>query len=157
MFEKFIKWLAREQISTAYKLGILNEQERRYNEIKNTDWLISRSLIGKFVIYTSNEWEDPVIGLVTRVDGITLANSPALIINDIISGEERMVLSSHVYDYAPETLDAILKLDPYQRWNLKSFYSQVTYDKPKHCNKLLTPEEVKQKVRDYLYPPDFEY
>jgi hypothetical protein len=151
MFERLIKWLARNYIREAINLAI--HQRTAVINIENYELnvYLYLSQVGKRVIYTSNEWEDPVIGKVIRVDYITKARCPVLVVADVLSGEERIILTDQVYEYSPEILDAILKLSPYQRWNMKSFNAPVKFNKPTSNKVLLTNGEIYAKLGDVEY------
>lgn len=100
------------------------------------------------VICFSNEWTNPIIGFGNYIDYITLSKNPVLVINDILTDREFMAMGV-VKLITPETLDLILDLNPYQGWNLfSSGLANVSYNKPKITNALLSKEEILKIVED---------
>ena len=142
MFDRLIKRLAKKHIAEAVNLALCSDQQRRNEESDKINSFQYYEQLGSIVIYTSNEWTDLVIGTVIRIDHITQNNCPVLIIDDILSSEERMILTHQVYPFSREMREAILKLNPWERWNLKSLNSPVPWNKPKQSSQLLTNSEI---------------
>lgn len=98
-----------------YKDGLkeAREQERRHS---NT------VLLYHPVIHIPNEWSNPVIGFVDRVEYDTECKCIALAINDAITGTPRLVLGD-VLVFSEQKLIALSKLDPFERWALHAFHA----------------------------------
>ncbi len=122
MFKKLIKWLAKDIIQrTEEKAAVAgyNLAKQEIQDNKRIDLEFSmKEAIGKKIIYCSNEWTDPLFAIVTGVTHVTLAQQPMLTCTNVITGEESIVHPGSFY-YADELLTlAILKLNPFERWNM---------------------------------------
>lgn len=122
-------------------------EEREYREARKK--LYERHelerLVGAPVISVGNNWGDPCIGFGTRVIEITKALNPALIVMDYSNhlGPPKEVLSMGIMmGFSEQRLDAILKLDPHERWTLLARNSA-----PNHAR-------YGTKVREHLSTPD---
>lgn len=87
-------------------------EERRISERFELDMYI-----GKPVICISNEWTNPVIGFAICVEEITMANNPVLIVHDVLTDEDIMVLG-HTYHYTHQRFEALSRLDPFEACSL---------------------------------------
>lgn len=152
MWKEFVKWLAQKYIKDA-EVHAASDAIAKYREEqelsrKHVEEIQYQGWLGKTIIYTSNEWENPVIGKVVRIVYITKAVKPVLMVADLISGEELMILTNQVYEYSPEMLKAVMLLNPYQRWNIKSFNSQIDFNKqpPVDRKPLLKYSDVLYKI-----------
>lgn len=102
-----------EIIEDAKKLA-LKEERAHINQQKDKCLAIELDMmIGKPVISISNEWSNPVIGFGKRVEFITKASKPVLIIEDYISGEDILTLSVPFY-YSEQRFIALSKLEPFE-------------------------------------------
>lgn len=119
MLKKIITWLAAGYIEEAQKFG--------YNQVKEEERLaranIQQSIIsmatGKKIIYCSNEWEDPIFAVVRGVTHVTKARVPMLICINVLTNENVYVDLQSFYYSDPRMVEAILKLNPFERWNLR--------------------------------------
>lgn len=82
------------------------EEERRRYELAEL-----QTYVGKPVICFSNEVQAPTIGFGERIEFITRARNPVLIVSDYITYEEVMVLGQ-VRDYTDQLLQAAFTIDP---------------------------------------------
>lgn len=91
------------------------QKERDYRNEQKKKCLLNELelMIGKPVISISNEWSNPVIGFGKRVDLITMAKTPVLIIEDYVSGEDILSFSVPFY-FSEQRLFALSKLDPFE-------------------------------------------
>lgn len=122
MFEKLIKWFAKDLIQkTEEKAAIAgyNLAKQEIEDNKRIDLEFSmKEAIGKKIIYCSNEWSDPLFAIVTGITHVTLSQQPVLACKDVITGEDSIVYPGSFY-YADELLTlTILKLNPFERWNM---------------------------------------
>ena len=145
MIEKFIKWLASAYITRATVAGY-NLAKREISDNRDIDKLFEmKELLGKKVITISNEWEDMMVGTVVRIDTITQAKQPILVIKDCFSGTEYMSFGQ-VYVFNVETLNALLKLTPYERWNLKVPQAPVSWNKTA-IDEITPPAKFRQNLK----------
>lgn len=136
MFKKLIKYIASNQILFANREGYKSAKEEILKEREKIKYFELEQLIGKKVITINNEWEDMVIGIVTSTTRIAKTNHLVLSINDCFTGLEYFS-SGPVYKFDIETLNALLKLTPYERWNLRVPHAPVVWGKP--FSKIITP------------------
>lgn len=89
-------------------------------------------MIGKPVILVPNEWCDPIIGFVVRVEQFNSNSSPMAVVQDELSGEER-VCGGVMMGYSNQRLQMALDLDPYQLWAITAHNAHEggDFDKPK--------------------------
>jgi hypothetical protein len=147
--ERFVKWAFAYLLEAEYFRGrrehILN-QERE----KNAYLAIAvEEDIGKKVIYCSNEWEDPLFAIITEKK--YLGNNLQLFAGGInVLTNEEIILFTGSYYYADEKLvDCILKLNPFERWNMSARYRGYNLWSKAYPNGELTdPVVLKQKLKD---------
>lgn len=72
-------------------------------------------LVGKPIIVVSNEWSNPIIGFGKEVQLVSKAQTPILVVEDVLSGEDRLCMGI-IMDFSMQKLDVVLMLDPYQLW-----------------------------------------
>lgn len=108
-----------EEIKTnSFNDGIRFEKEKRHQEKLDTDkWIISNS-IGMKGIYISNEWVDPTFFIITDIDYITGNNLPVYKYLNVLTNESGMALIRTVLPADEEMVQAVLKLNPFERWNM---------------------------------------
>lgn len=96
--------------------------------------------VGKPIITISNEWETPTIGFAKSVMSITKANTPVLLIQSYLDGQEYIVLGK-CFVYTEQRFDALFKINPFELCSfIYDSYIEV-FDKPKY-QQLLDKEEV---------------
>lgn len=83
----------------------LERKKRSDHDIANLEFYVNKP-----VIVISNEIDNPVIGFGQRVQLITLAQTPVLIVKDYVSGEERMCLSNP-YFYSEQLFHLVMDSD----------------------------------------------
>lgn len=97
--------------------------------------------IGKLFISVTNEWDNPTIGVVLDVEYVTAGNCPIAKVYDFITNTVVLCGNSRI-PFTQYNLDAILKLDPYQRWNLVA-KSSLDLDKPKYNEDCFSADEIR--------------
>lgn len=70
--------------------------------------------IGKLVIVVSNEIDNVIVGAAKSIEKITQAQTPMLIVEDIITKKEIMPFGK-IFDYSEQKFNALNKLDPNER------------------------------------------
>lgn len=102
--------------------------------------------LNKPVISIGNEWTDPVIGFGVRVELVTKARCPKLVVHDYITGEDVYVAGA-IRPYTDQIYRAIKRLDPYERWELvsRNGCGYEDFDKP-HSGIASSPEELDDKL-----------
>lgn len=91
------------------------QEERDYRDEQKKKCLLNELelMIGKPVISISNEWNNPTIGFGKRIEFITKAETPVLIVEDYVSGKDMMLLSVPFY-FSEQRLFALSKLEPFE-------------------------------------------
>lgn len=115
MLRKFLSWFFEVEIGMLacdQHDAWIKEQQRREQEIKA---MIAGFAVGTPVICIGNEWKDPTIGFVTRIELLSQAKTPTLVVLDELTGNELIVMSA-AYDFTGQRLQAFMKLSPYERW-----------------------------------------
>lgn len=92
--------------------GIQKERDRNRQERDRLHDIELQQYLGKKVIAISNEWENPIVGVVTGFEPITKAQRLVPIIHDYIRNEDVLCLSKIKF-YTEQKLNAILTLDPF--------------------------------------------
>lgn len=112
-FKKMFTNQIESLISKAKRQGA--EEEREYRSKQRQDCTFSEleMMIGKPVIYIPNEWCNPIIGFGKCIDFITKAKTPVLIVEDYITGEDKLILSVPFY-FSEQRFNAFAKLDPFE-------------------------------------------
>ncbi len=101
--------------SLSFFKGMEQQRESSFKEQAGIKRLEVEMMVGKPVIYISNEWADPVVGF--GVGTLDIGSSCVLIIKDYISGKELTVMST-AHAYSETLLNAILKLNPFEAASL---------------------------------------
>ena len=146
MIEKFIKWLASYHISFAFREGYHTAKNESFESRKCSEVFEMEMLLGLKVIVLSNEWEDLLVGTAVRIEYITKASQPVLVIKNCFTGREVLTFSQ-VLQFDEETLVALLKLTPYERWNIRVPHCPVKWDKKK-IEEITDPGTFYNKLKD---------
>ena len=132
MIRKFLQKFFKNEISDIVRARV-TEQEQRFkaerwkNQFAELDYLI-----GKPVIVLSNEWKDPIIGTLVRLEIFDHAfSTPWPVVFDELTQQEYLTFGS-VCHYSEELVRAIEKLTPSEAWVL------VTRGR---CGAFVSPEE----------------
>lgn len=110
-----VKFFFNEEInaekSISFRLGVDEQREtsfKRRSEIKRIE---IEMMIGKPVIYISNEWNDPIVGF--GINTFDIGTSCVLVIKDYITGKDLTVMST-AHNYSETLLNAVLKFNPFE-------------------------------------------
>lgn len=147
LFSLFKRYFKKEiTILTAnhYNKGYQDRINSSVEEKRKIELFELEEMIGKKVICISNEWENPIIGIVKEVITITKANNPVAIVIDYLTMKEIMVLGK-IYPYTEQRFEAILKLSPFELCSLiySNFYYNEEFKKDK-IGCINTKEEIKK-------------
>lgn len=89
-----------------------NELSNRWEQSR---WINANLLLGHPVIAIPNEWCNPVIGFVTKIQSVSIINNPVPVIHDYV--ENREVLSMAIVRfYSDQLFDVMVRLTPLERW-----------------------------------------
>jgi hypothetical protein len=104
---------AYEAVQTEQQLIANVRAQQKVYEIKS--WL------GKKVIILTNEWEDPVFGIV-RFYPMLKGGEDLIAIQDVLNpdGDPIFTLPSSILPADDKMIEAILKLNPFERWNMRN-------------------------------------
>lgn len=128
LFIKFGLWLAQDEIQKI-KFEANSKAEQKETERKESKLIVQECEIeyamGKKVIYCSNEWTDPDFGTVVGYE--EWRGVPMLKCKNALYGhsgsitEEFFYVMLGTYFIADELMtNVVLKLNPFERWNLKT-------------------------------------
>jgi hypothetical protein len=102
--------------------------------------------VGQPVLVVSNNWEDPVIGIMKSIAFITQAQSPVPVVYDYVSSKELICLG-HIQACTFEKLDIFISMTPSQRWHMLA--QRDTYEmmlpEPSWAN-LLSSDEIHKRL-----------
>lgn len=104
-----------------FKNQVISEERNRLSQHEherrlNSQIALAETCVGEKVIYCSNEWQDPIFGTVNSFEIIT--NSVFLNIKNVLDGEIYTQHVGSVLKADEKMVRAVLKLDPFERWNL---------------------------------------
>lgn len=107
-----------------------NSVRREITKLREDTNLISmQQLVGKPVIVISNEWDNPIVGIASRIEFITLGKCPILIVKNYIDGIEYMTFGK-VFAFSSQKLRAVFKLSPFELCSLIYYqYAHVEFNK----------------------------
>lgn len=146
-----------EQIKDrAYKQGYIDGGNHFYRE-QNAERLrvkeiVMKGNIGKKVIYTSNEWEDPTFAIIEGLEAFHNVDGLMYKGRNVLTNETVYFFEGTVYLADEKMVDCVLKLDPFERWNIKAAREHVDnnmWSKWYPPQKSVTdPEILKQKLKE---------
>ena len=117
--------------------GMTRQEEVRFIELM--------SYVNKPVILISNEWEDLEVGFGVGVEYITNNNTPVLVVRSYITGEE-FITFSKVFHYTTQRFNALMQLDPFERWCLIQDHDE-SFNKPRKQPILSSKKDILDKLR----------
>lgn len=112
-FSKFFSQEINDMVNKAKSDAENEERDYRENQRRHCQFIELEMMIGKPVISISNEWDNPIVGFGKRIEFITQAKTPVLIIEDYVSGQDVLVLSTPFY-FSEQRFNALSKLDPFE-------------------------------------------
>jgi hypothetical protein len=127
LFNKFVLWLADDHIRAARRLAYAAHETKATQRREEIQKFEIENAMGKKIIYCSNEWTDPDFGTVVGVEYFTKDNNLILKCKNALFGvqghnvEDFFYVMLGTYFMADELMtNAILKLNPFERWNLRT-------------------------------------
>lgn len=141
LFGLFTKENMEARISEAKFLAHQEKMKQDEQEQQDIKAICIEIDIGKLFISVTNEWDNPTIGVVLGVEYVTAGNCPIAKVYDFITNTVVLCGNSRI-PFTYHNLDAILKLDPYQRWNLLA-KSSIDHDKPKYNEDCFSADEIR--------------
>ena len=105
--------------------------------------------VGKPIIVIGNNWDNPLIGVGIKIDLITQGNCPILVVKDYITDQEYITFGK-IFHYTQQRFEAIMKLDPNERWALISDNRHPNTNQP--TDVLLTKEEIMEILIENNFP-----
>ena len=101
-----------------YSLGKSNAVKDNRSEIDQLKISIMKDDIGEKVIYCSNEWVDPVFAVIEGLESFNNTDLPMYKARNVLNDETVYFFNRSVYLADEKMVDAILKLNPFERWNM---------------------------------------
>jgi hypothetical protein len=116
------------------------ELEKHHNDRHEIQILCIETNVGKPFISVTNEWDNPMIGIVLDVEFVTAGLFPIAKVYDFVTNKVLLRGNTRI-PFNRYNLEAILRLDPYQRWNLVT-KSELPSDKPKINPDCFSPRDI---------------
>lgn len=120
MIDDAIKYVARRHLINAEHAGYCR---RFLEDQKNRDSILQyvvEDAQGKKIIYCSNEWTDPLFGTVVGSQLVTQSQQPMLVVECALTGQAFLIHPNSYYHADKKMVECILKLNPFERWNMSS-------------------------------------
>lgn len=111
MLKKFLQWAFQRELENHKRALEIEVRNEEYEKRRSYELAELQSFVGKPVICFSNEVQAPTIGFGERVEFITRAQNPVLIVSDYITYQEVMVMGQ-VREYTDQLLQAAFTVDP---------------------------------------------
>lgn len=129
--------------SNSFRAGMEEQRTSSFKSQSEIKKVEVEMMIGKPVIYVSNEWNDPIVGF--GIGTIDIGSSCVLVIKDYISGTELTVMSM-AHNYSETLLNAILKLNPFETASLVYRNHDWSYEHKKY-GEYSGKESLEEKLR----------
>lgn len=120
LLNKEIRRIKQEQYDQGYTLGKFHAEEERRTERLRVKESVMKDDIGEKVIYCSNEWQDPVFAIIEGLQSFGNVDGPMYKARNVLTNEIVYFFEGTVYLADEKMVDCILKLDPFERWNIKA-------------------------------------
>lgn len=152
IIKKFLIRFLHKEIEQIKYASTVQEKEAKAQENLRIQKSIMDDCIGQKVIYCSNEWEDPLFGTIVGTTSFTNVSDPMYVVENAFGGSPHYCFNGTLYYADEKMVDAILKLNPFERWNMnlaKGYISPNMWDKhyPPVCD--ITPSAIlKQKLKE---------
>lgn len=118
LLNKEIRQIKQEQYDQGYTLGKFYTDEERRTERLRVKESVMKDDIGEKVIYCSNEWEDPVFAIIEGLQHFGNTDGPMYKARNVLTNEIVYFFEGTVYLADEKMVDCILKLNPFERWNM---------------------------------------
>lgn len=161
MINKFINWFLytffQSSMLASFNQGVesgkgrgCNEAvDQRNNDKKESDLFELKKFMDQKIIVFGNGWEDPVFGYGTGIELITKAQQPVLCFKNAVTGEVSVTFGK-VFLYNDMLMNAVLMLNPYQRWELATGQNLLMTESDK-LSDLTPPEEMVSTLKNIGY------
>lgn len=105
----FAEQIARE-LDNAKRSGFHEQREYERKLKHESDFVTLKSYVGSAVICLSNEVQVPVIGIGKRIELVTQAMQPILVVQDYVTGQEQFIFGN-TYFYTPQLFNMLFNVD----------------------------------------------
>jgi len=102
----------------AFNEGVDSNKKDREEMARSLNENNVSMLMGSKGIYIPNEWVDPAFFVITHAEYITQAAHPVYGYKNVLTGEKGYALMGTILPADEKMVKAILKLDPFERWNI---------------------------------------
>jgi hypothetical protein len=152
IIKKFLIRFLHKEIEQIKYACTVQEKEAKVQENLRIQKTIMEDCVGQKVIYCSNEWADPLFGTVVAIVSFTNTSDPMYAVEDAFGGCPRYCFNGTLYYADEKMVDAILRLDPFERWNMnlaRGYINPNMWEKcyPPICD-ITPPAILKQKLKD---------
>lgn len=147
-----IRQIKQEQYDQGYTLGKFHAEEERRTERLCAKETVMKDDIGEKVIFCSNEWKDPVFAVIEGLQGFHNVDGPMYKARNVLTNETVYFFEGTLYLADEKMADCILKLDPFERWNMNLAKGYLTPHMWEKCyppqTELTDPVVLKQKLKE---------
>lgn len=152
---KVLSWLfpatIKVLVANSEHQGYLAYIESRKKFRDNEDDFLIKEWQDKPVIFFGNEWEDPVIGHVVGPLRTFNTSEPMAAVKNVLNDQTYHTWYSSLKYADYEMVTAVLKLNPFERWNLYTRAHVNMWSKGYPNGSIRTPKE----IMDILESKDF--
>ena len=140
----FFEQEIREQAFTL--VAEYQKEQQEHHKILNSNAAEKR--VGTQVIVVSDKWSNPIVGVVKKIEYVGSNRDPRPVVFDYLTQKEYSSIDA-LFDYTEQRLQALVSLDPWQRWSLIIKERHCTYpifNKTVSQDKLMTFAEIQQRL-----------
>lgn len=139
-----------------YDAGYEDAIKEREAERRRVKEITMNDNIGKKVIYTSNEWEDPSFAIIEGVEVIPNSIDGFMYrARDVLTNQTLYFFEGTLYLADEKMVDCILKLNPFERWNMNLAKGYLAPNMWEKCyppqTELTDPVTLKQKLKEVYF------
>lgn len=118
LYNQFIHRIAKKQIAESFNKGYYCRLDETISNRKLDHEFSIKKSIGKKVIFCPNEWQDPVFVTVDNIIYVSMSDNPMAVGVDVLTGQQVCLFADTYYPADARMIKTILKLDPFERWNM---------------------------------------
>lgn len=137
LFPKVFKQIENENQNIGYE----RKAEETANNYRVTQEFVYKQYVGQPVVFFQNEIDDPVVGFALRVEHMTLAKQPTLIVKNYVDNQE-VFFFGEPFIYDPVFFEEMMKMD-------RSCLLAIIYRNAHAIEKFRKDTETASKIMDY--------
>lgn len=144
----FLNWLDRiktREYGRGFNAGYDHRSNQQLDTFKKCKLSEVQIYVNKPVICISNEVDNPIIGFGARVEFVSKAQNPILMVRDYVTNEDFGIMGK-TFAYTTQRFDAIFKLEKNELISLM-FDSDQTFNK-KPLEEILSKDEIVARLEE---------